>query len=92
LWLLVNCDTYNITSNYFFFLGSLKLCGQQMKLFMEKVNKKKAEANKFDAEDEEESADVSDDKDSSDSNEDQSSESSDEGLHIDANEEICMNN
>jgi hypothetical protein len=62
----------------------LQVCEQQKKLFISKVTKKKAEANKFDNNDEDESADVSDDE------EEESAESNDECLQIDTDEEICM--
>ena len=63
--------------------GSIRVCEQQMKLFMAKINRKKGE---------EESSDVADDKDSLDSNDEQSAESSDECLHIDAQEDTRMKN
>ncbi len=73
------------------FLGSLKVCVQQLKLLMSKVNKKKAQEIEFDVNEEEEPVDVPDDNDSSDSNDEQSSESEDDHLHIDTQEDIRIN-
>ncbi|CAF3949357.1 unnamed protein product [Adineta steineri] len=65
--------------------GSFSICEQQLKLLMQKINKKKSqhiELNNNEEEEEEKSVDAQDVQEDSDTNDEQSAESEDEHLHI----------